>query len=308
MECDYSQNVVVRNCHIRHCGSGNDFRGHGITVDGDEAIEHRNIIIEDNVFEDNYGEDIHAACVQGLTIRNNSFSKRHDIALARQTDGKFDPVPVVYVNKCKGVKIENNTYPENRHCGVYGFEVEDLTTDVPYTLGSWASDCIPGPQGRGGWHWQYAPIGSDDYRDYPNWLAGHGPDNGWWTGEFDDRTNGCVLRSWWDTYICPGTESDACRSFTCPKDGTLILSCSEPIKAGDIFDDTDGVLVRILKNDENIWPRDKEWETVAINGEILREIHTVSVKAGDKIHFRVNMNTVPTGNGTSWNPFVYYVE
>ena len=308
MECDYSQNVIVRNCYIRHCGFNNGFSGHGITVDGHEAIEHRNIVIEDNVFEDNYGEDIHAACVQGLTIRNNTFSKRHDIALAMQTDGKTDLVPTVYINKCKDVTIENNTYPENRVFGVVGYDTENVKTDKPYGDGSWASDCIPGAQGRGGWHWQCAPIGSNDYRDYPNWIAGHGADNGWWTGEFGDRTNGCILRSWWDTYICAGTESDAVRTFVCPKDGTLVVSCSEPVKAGDIFDETDGIRVKVTKNDEQVWPAEGEWKEVPLFNTADRFWQKVEVKKGDAIHFRVNKNTTDNGNGTSWNPFVYYLQ
>lgn len=308
LECDYSQNVVVRNNYIRHCGFDNDFCGHGITVDGHEAIEHRNIVIEDNVFEDNYGEDIHLSCAQDVDIRRNVFSKRNATALMRQTDGRFDPVPVVYINKSKRVKMEDNRYPQNRHYGVIGMDTEAVVPDRPYTAGSWSSDCIPGAQGRGGWHWQYAPIGSNDYRDYPFWLSGHGADNGWWTGTFGDYTNGCILRTWWDTYMCAGTQSDAVRSFVCPKDGVLMMTASEPIKAGDILDETDGLLVQITKNNEVVWPENGKWEAVPLFRPVLRFWKKTPVLKGDVIHFRANKNQTDCGNGLSWNPLVYYME
>ena len=304
LECDYSTNVTVRNNLFRNCGFVGNYHGAAMTVDGHEAVEHHRIVIENNIFENNYNRDLHIACVQDAVIKNNTFGLQNPVC---RPTGK-DLAPCVYINKCDGVLLEGNIFPSEREVGFTGPEAENVTADIALSRGSWASDAIPGDQGRGGWRWQYAPIGTNEYRDYPNWIAGHVDRNGWWNGEYEDYTDGCILRLWWDTYMCPGTRSDVVKTYTCPKDGTLAVTATEPIKAGDIFDDTDGVLVRILKNDENIWPRDKEWETVAINGEILREIHTVSVKAGDKIHFRVNMNTVPTGNGTSWNPLVYYVE
>ncbi len=303
LECDYSSNIIVRNNIIRHCGFEYDFGGCGIVVEGYEAIEHRNIVIENNLFEDNYHRELHISSAKDVTVRGNTFSKRHSLVLP---EGR-DLAPCVYLNKSENVTFADNIYPEDRLAGIYGVETKGIAFDTPYTLGSWASESIVGPQGRSGWSWQYAPIGTNDYHDYPNWQAGHGQENGWWNGEFGDYNDGCILRLWWDTYMCPGTRSDAVKTYTCPKDGILAMTYTEPIKAGDILDETDGIRVAILKNDERIFPANGEWQEVPLFREYLREIHTVSVKAGDRIHFRVNMNQIPKGNGTSWNPLVYYI-
>ncbi len=305
LECDYSTNVTVRDCIFRNCGFQQSMRGGAaITVDGHEAIEHDNIVIENNIFEDNHHRDLQMNCLKSATIRNNRFGKQHPHAYSEG----FDFSPCFYVNKAKDVLLEGNTYPEDRMFGVRGPEAERVCSDILLTEASFAADAIPGDQGRGGWHWQYAPIGTNEYYDYPNWIGGHAANNGWWNGDFGDYTDGCILRQWWDTYMCPGTRSDAVKAYTCPRDGVLAITSSEPIKAGDIFDKTDGVLVRILRNDENVWPLDREWETVELFREIPRAILQTPVKAGDVIRFRVNMNTVPKGNGTSWNPFVYYIS
>ena len=303
LEADYSSNITVRNNIIRHCGFDADFGGSGIEISGYEAIEHQNIVVENNLFEDNYHREIHLTCARDVTVRGNVFSKNHPLV---RPEGE-DLHPCIYVNKCKGVRFEDNVYPEDRLVGIFGPEVEGLSTEQPFFASSWASDAIVGPQGRAGWRWQYAPIGTNEYHDYPNWIAGHGQENGWWNGEFNDRTDGCILRLWWDTYLCPGTRSDVVKTYVCPKDGKLAVTYTEPIKAGDILDKTDGVRVCILKNDERIWPLDKEWQDIPLFNQYLREIHTVDVKAGDEIHFRVNMHEIPEGNGTSWNPLVYYV-
>lgn len=212
------------------------------------------------------------------------------------------------MSKSKNITFENNTYAPDRFTGIVGTETENIVTDVPFYPGSWASDCIPGPQGRGGWHWQYAPIGTEDWKDFPTWVNGKVDYNGWWNGNDENTEDGCVLRLWWDTYLCPGTKSDVCRAYTCPKDGTLVITEAEPIKAGDILDDTDGVLVKIQKNEETVWPTDKEWQEIPLFRQHLQEIRTVSVKKGDVIRFRVNKNQIDCGNGTSWNPLVYYAE
>ena len=304
LECDYSTNVTVRNNIFRRCGFHNNYCGAAIVIDGEQAIEHRNIVIENNYFEDNYNREIQMACTDGVIIRNNRFGKTHPLM---RPEG-FDLHPCIYMNKCKNVTLEGNTYPEDRLVGVRGHEVENLKTDAPFTLGSWASEAVFGGQGRGGWHWQYAPLGTNEYHDYPNYIGGHGQENGWWNGEFHDFTDGCVLRLWWDTYLCPGTRSDVSKTYVCPKDGKLAVTYTEPIKAGDIFDETDGPRVCILKNDERIWPLDKEWQDIPLFKQYMREIHTVDVKAGDEIRFRVNMHEIANGNGTSWNPLVYYID
>ena len=215
--------------------------------------------------------------------------------------------PCVKVNHSKRVTFEGNTYPEGRHPGVIGPETEDIKPDAAFTIGSWSDEAILGRQGRGGWEWQYAPIGKNEYYDY-HWICGKGARNGWWAGEFDDFTHGNISRLWWDTYMCPGTESDCVKTYTCPKDGTVAIGTLEPIKAGDFLDKTDGVRVKIMKNDEQVWPTDAEWKDVPIFKQLNNDILTCDVKAGDKLRFRVNMKEIPCGNGTSWAPFVFYLN
>ena len=304
MEGDYSTNVLIRNNQILNCGHSGDFEGGGIIIDGDEAIEHHGIVIEDNYFENNFNKDLHFSCVDGMKVRNNTFGKTHPIM---RPEG-VDLHPTVFMSKSKNIEFTDNFYESERLFGVIGTECENIETDVPYTEGAWASDCIPGPQGRGGWHWQYAPIGTEDWKDYPTWVNGKVDYNGWYNGSDENEEDGCVLRLWWDTYLCPGTKSDVCRAYTCPKDGTLVVTESEPIKAGDIDKDTDGLLVCIQKNAERIWPTDKDWQEIPLFCQHPREIRTVEVKKGDVIRFRVNKNQIDIGNGTSWNPMVYYLN
>ncbi len=303
IESDYSHNVIIRNCHIRRCGGRSGYTGYGISVNGHEAIEQRNIIIENCIFEDNYNRDLHITCGQDIIVRNNVFGKVNATNTCRGQEYN----PCVKVNWSKRVTFENNTYPEGRHAGVIGAEVEDIVTDVPYTAGSWSDECIWGEQGRGGWEWQYSPIGTNEYLNY-HWIGGKGAKNAWWAGEFEDFTHGCVSRLWWDTYMYPGTESDAVKTYTCPRDGKVAIGTKEPIKAGDFFDKTDGVLVKILKNDETIFPEDGGWQAVPLFKQLDNDIITCEVKAGDKLHFRVNQNQISCGNGTSWAPFVFYVD
>ena len=132
--------------------------------------------------------------------------------------------------------------------------------------------------------------------------------NGWYNGSDENAEDGCVLRLWWDTYLCPGTKSDVARAYTCPRDGNLVITESEPIKAGDVTQVTDPILVRIQKNAERVWPVDKDWKEIPLFQQNPQEIRTVAVKKGDIIRFRVNKNQVDIGNGTSWNPMVYYLD
>ena len=293
MECDYSQNIVIRNNTFRRCGARNGFSANGLSINGHEAIEHRDILIENNVFEDNYNRDLHISCGRNITVRNNQFGAVHP---TNQNLGR-EHNAVVHIDRSYGVTLENNTYTAPDRPVVVGPDTKDIKTDKPATLGSWSNLFIQGQQGRGGWHWQYAAVGSDEYHDFPIYDYDK---RGWYT---EDEANGCIRKTWWDTYMLPSPTTDVVKTYVCPQDGVLAMSTIEPIKAADLLDDTDGIRVCIRKNDAVL-----DWQEVPLFKPLPCHIYTVAVKAGDKIHFRVNHNQIPCGYTASWAPFVYYVE
>lgn len=297
MECDYSENIIIRNNTFRRCGARNGFSANAFSVNGHEAIEHRNILIENNIFEDNYNRDMHLSCGRGITVRNNTFGR---LCPTNQNEGR-EYNPAVHIDRCYGVTLEGNTYSDTRPAVVVGPEAKDVKTDAPATLGSWSELFIQGQQGRGGWHWQYAPVGSNDYKDFPIYDYDK---RGWYTA---DEADGCIRRLWWDTYMLPTPTTDVVKTYVCPKDGTLVFGTVEPVKAADILDDTQGIAVQVLKNDTPVWPEDG-FATIRLFKPLPTDLHKVDVKEGDCIRFRLNHGPDDVGNTASWAPFVFYIN
>lgn len=108
----------------------------------------------------------------------------------------------------------------------------------------------------------------------------------------------------------PGEKNDVVTTFIAPEDGTVEISNvnkNNVITSGwNGTDAQDGVKIRILKNNTNVWPLDADWAEVKPSltlGAVYAE-----VKQGDKIHFRTNCNTNIDNDGVWWNPTVRYVE
>ncbi|RNB51743.1 peptidase S8 [Brevibacillus gelatini] len=70
----------------------------------------------------------------------------------------------------------------------------------------------------------------------------------------------------------------------------------------------DGVNVRILKNDEQIWPA-SGWQSIEHDDEIGVEFsEELGVEAGDKLSFQVNAKETETGDLLKWTPEIRYLS
>lgn len=108
-EGGYAFNVTIRNCTFRNIGyvpDREDGMGAGIRIGGDAGWDNRNIVIEGNTFENMYYNDIHAECITGLTLKNNSFGKQNPDA---QNYG-YSLQPAVWLDKTQDAVIEGNTF------------------------------------------------------------------------------------------------------------------------------------------------------------------------------------------------------
>ena len=69
----------------------------------------------------------------------------------------------------------------------------------------------------------------------------------------------------------------------------------------------DGVNLKILKNDEQIWPKDS-WEYCRDSADRRHHDVKVDVNSGDKICFLVNMNQGMASDNTYWDPVIIYED
>jgi hypothetical protein len=169
------------------------------------------------------------------------------------------------------------------------FAVSGLTDGTTYYYRSFVTDGVG--------------IAYSETKEFKTDGAAWGTEEGYWAFNTEDEANGCIRKTWWDTYMLPTPTTDVVKTYVCPQDGVLAMSTIEPIKAADLLDDTDGIRVCIRKNDEAVL----DWQEVPLFKPLPCHIYTVAVKAGDKIYFRVNHNQIPRGNTASWAPFVYYI-
>jgi len=107
------------------------------------------------------------------------------------------------------------------------------------------------------------------------------------------------------SWMRPGNLADAVRVFKLPDSGQVTI-------AGNVHKDIyhahgDGVRVKILKNDQQIWP-DVGWATIAADDTRGKDVErTIDVNAGDQLYFIVNSNADSTDDETVWNPEIKYV-
>src|SRR5581483_9155082 len=106
------------------------------------------------------------------------------------------------------------------------------------------------------------------------------------------------------SWMQPGVVSDAVRIFSLPYTGQITIS-GRPHK--DLYHTYgDGVRLKILKNDTQIWPANG-WQTIAAKDIVGRSFElTTSVHRGDKLYFIMNRNSDPADDETVWNPNIVY--
>ncbi|MBW4081740.1 hypothetical protein [Paenibacillus sp. S150] len=98
---------------------------------------------------------------------------------------------------------------------------------------------------------------------------------------------------------------DSVRKWLSPKAG--IIHITGVVKKGDISYG-DGVLVKVMKNQEQLWPA-SGWQSIQYNDSTGYELNvTTSVSSGDSIYFIVNKNVTTYADTTAWDPVITYVN
>ncbi len=287
-ESGYSCDIVVRNNTFIRCGTQ---RWPALCVTGHTAIDQRNILIENNDFLDTPLTEMLLSSCRGVTVRGNRFTK----GSVRPEQGK----PTVIVGTADGVRFENNQFDLTRvKVGVSSLarNIEGVEPLI-YSI---ASEAVPrGKQGYDGWHFGYAPIGTNTYIDYPIYrYETQGPD-GWHVEDGNDEDYGRVLAWWWNYYMCPGEKADVVKTYVCPYDGEVAISAHHDCMTGEPT--ADGVRVMVLHNDDLLWETTLQKMELIMPPTLIRE-----VKKGDEIHFRVNKIESAKNDGLDWDPTVLY--
>ena len=107
----------------------------------------------------------------------------------------------------------------------------------------------------------------------------------------------------------PGKYHDIAMTFIAPEDGWVEISnvnTNREIKSNYNPDNgIDGVFVKILMGEEQLWPESGWGHTIPT---VEQPVIYKEIKTGDKIHFRVNKNKNINNDGVNWNPTVKYVD
>lgn len=148
------------------------------------------------------------------------------------------------------------------------------------------------------WYYQ----STADNKTFKN-LSSYNTEGGYWIGtESWLRVGG--------SFMHPQTEN-AVRTFKAPSDGNIKILKST-VKSEDEKGTSDGINIKIMKNDEQIYPIDgSEWQSIS-NGEHLAGVMVpeikVDVNKGDKIYFILNEGTSNAHDGTMWTNVIEYVN
>lgn len=182
-------------------------------------------------------------------------------------------------------------------------EPEDGALPGPYK----ASEAFNGAQGTSGWNWQRVAIGSNDnsaYEDMGAFSNGY-----WWYSQENDWASGRIGRG--EMFAGSG-DYDLAMTYRLDSAGVVdITTEGNGIWLYNGYNSNDGAYLAIYKNGVKIWP------TAASNEKQLIETDhqitdfgkvTVSVKAGDKLHFRLNKNIDNTDDNIVWNPVITYTS
>lgn len=116
-EACYSRNVVIRGNTIRRCGTATAGpwtpQAGVLTVTAEvkpgTAPGHRNIVIENNRFEENDGINVLLQAVDGVKVAGNRFERPGQSASRRGSGLKMDSTALIWVADCRNVLLEGNT-------------------------------------------------------------------------------------------------------------------------------------------------------------------------------------------------------
>ncbi|MBO4954166.1 MAG: S-layer homology domain-containing protein [Clostridia bacterium] len=145
------------------------------------------------------------------------------------------------------------------------------------------------------WKFQVTPIGLNDYTDMEYIQSG------WYVDTYMNWRSGAAP---YRRALSAGEANDACYTYTCPKDGTIVLL--ENV-AETRANSRDGNKFCILKNDQNIYP-DMAMVEIKPGKQVKIPNLVFPVKKGDKIYFRANCNASQTADMLVWEPTVCYID
>ncbi len=152
-------------------------------------------------------------------------------------------------------------------------------------------------QGSNGWRWRYSPVGTDQYHDYNAFLGGA------WSKDTQYNWNWGVFHS--HKRMQPGVNADAVAEFTAPVAGTLRIFSRTTARISDTYDSLDGVRIKILKNNVQLWP-ESGWAAVTLGREVWVPQMRVHVAAADTIRFRINCGASGAADDLNWHFDVAY--
>ena len=145
------------------------------------------------------------------------------------------------------------------------------------------------------WGFEHTPVGTDNYE--PLTFI----ESGWFHETYQNWLQGAVQH-----YLSmhAGVLADPVVSFTAPVDGTVMIHAS---KVANIKEGGDGVRFKILKNDQNIFPKE-DWADAFVPGvDIEIPAMTFDVKKGDVIRFRLNCNQNQNVDSVLWEKVISYL-
>lgn len=153
-------------------------------------------------------------------------------------------------------------------------------------------------QGTNGWRWRYAPVNSTtEFVDY-NTFSGNS-----WSKDTPENWNWGVFHA--ANRLQPGINADTVAEFTAPSNGTLKIFTRTPARITETYDSRDGVRIKILHNDRQLWPA-SGWENVAPGREVWVPAQRVNVTQGDTIRFRTNCGSSGVFDQLNWDFDVEY--
>lgn len=181
------------------------------------------------------------------------------------------------------------------HCAIslLIFSVTSVCSAPTYS----SSLSFGGTQGANGWRWRYSPVNSTEYIDYNAFLGGS------WSKDTLNNWNWGVFHAY--NRMQPGINADAVAEFTAASNGTLKIISRTSARITETYDSLDGVRIKILNNDRQIWPA-SGWEEISPGREARVPSMRIIVAKGDAIRFRVNCGSNGIYDQLNWDFDVEY--
>lgn len=159
-----------------------------------------------------------------------------------------------------------------------------------------ASGGFSGTQGGHQWRYQYKPFDSSSYKDLPVYAG-----NIWWKAQFNWDWGKIA-----DKEVTPGSLADTARTFVAPESGSVTVKAAGPVTISP--GTYGGARLKVMKNEEQIWPTDGEWAPLNANQTIAFPEIAATVAKGDRLYFVANSGA-DHANGQDdirWDPIVAY--